>query len=593
MNALRLASLAFTLALAATLPAQDNPQRTHEFTAHLDDVLDWSAPLDLTEAKLATTWKKDGFSTSPLYSPSDTPGPDGKTTRRLRFGAQPYNNITVTLSALTPDLLITEGHLTLPEDPALTQLEREFAPKRPVAPPLTARWKDHPSKTLDVQTETAGQVTFTTWTLDRATAVLIESRTTPPTLRIARPDHAAALAILFLERNLILNADLDFLLRGPATWTLTADALDRRFTVPQTNDPLYFQWLDSDRKRARFTRKPYSNVTAALSLLNGQVPIQEANLDFENGRLTRATLSLFNRGDSDPLTVPEFEKLIQNTGRSLGQLLATTPKPQTSAPGAPIKTSGWLWTSPDTVALMEHNDINARAAKGASNQPEYLRLKLAPAQNRDWSLGAKTLGATSSIVTKASLLKNLRQTPEGATYIAGIPMVDQGDKGYCVVASCQRLFEFYQVPCDQHELAQLVGTTADGGTNSRLMEAGLNKIDSTFKTRFKALISPGMDRRDRERLDTARFAKMIQTSIDEGIPLLWTLQLGRAEEIPPLSTTGQVTGGHMRLIIGYDPKTSQVLFTDSWGAGHELKRMSLQGAYTSTDGLYTLTPRSY
>ena len=122
MNAPVLASLAFILALAAALPAQDKPQRTHEFTASLDDVLDWSAPLDLTEEKLASTWKKDGFNTSPLYSTSDTPGPDGKTTRRLRFGAQPYNNITVTLSALTPELLITEGHLTLPEDPALTQL---------------------------------------------------------------------------------------------------------------------------------------------------------------------------------------------------------------------------------------------------------------------------------------------------------------------------------------------------------------------------------------------------------------------------------------------------------------------------------------
>ena len=41
------------------------------------------------------------------------------------------------------------------------------------------------------------------------------------------------------------------------------------------------------------------------------------------------------------------------------------------------------------------------------------------------------------------------------------------------------------------------------------------------------------------------------------------------------------------------PQAIQVLFTDSWGAGHELKRMSLAGAYTSTDGLYTLTPRSY
>jgi hypothetical protein len=352
MNAPVLACLAFTLALAATLPAQDHPQRTHEFTASLDDVLDWSAPLDLTEEKLASTWKEDGFSNSPLYSTSDTPGPDGKTTRRLRFGAQPYNNITVTLSALTPDLLITEGHLTLPADPALTQLELEFAPESPVAPALTARWKDRPHKTLDVQTETAGQITFTTWTPDRATAVLIESPTSPPTLRIARPDHAAALAILFLERNLVLNADLDFLLRGPATWTLTAADLDRRFTVPQTSDPLYFQWLDSDHKRARFTRKPYSNVTAALSLLEGQIPVQEANLDFENGRLIRATLSLFNRGDSAPLTVPEFEKLIQNTGRSLGQLLATTPKPQTSAkpPKAPPTSPASPWSTRVTKA---------------------------------------------------------------------------------------------------------------------------------------------------------------------------------------------------------------------------------------------------
>lgn len=577
------------------LPAQDESGtgRSHEFTARLEEVLDWDAPLDLSEAKLAAAWKKEGFKTSPLYAAADVRGPGDEPGRLLQFGARPYTNIRVTLTALAPGLLVMEGRLIAPADPALAELEIEFAPRSPAAAALAERWKDRPRKSLEVATETAGRVTFTTWTLESAAAVLIEAPAAAPTLRIARPGRADTLAILRDEAGLVLNADLDFLLRGAATWTLTADALDRRFAVTGIKESVFFQWLDGDHKRARFTRKPFANVTAALSLLGGQIPVQEANLDFESGRLIRATLSIYNRGDSGPLTVPEFDKLIQNTGRGLGQLLAAKPKAQNSAPGAAVKTSGWLWNAPDTTALLEHNDIHARAAKGASNQPEYLRLKLAPARNRDWSLGVTAVGAASTIVSKASLSEKVVRSPEGAVYIDGIPMVDQGAKGYCVVASCQRLFEFYQVPCDQHELAQLVGTTAEGGTNSRLMEAGLHKIDSTFKTRFKALISPGMDRRDRERLDAARFARMIQEHIDTGIPLLWTLQLGRAEEIPPLSAGGQVTGGHMRLLIGYDAKAGQVLFTDSWGAGHELKRMSLEGAFLSTDGLYTLTPRGY
>ncbi|NJK44508.1 MAG: ABC transporter permease [Pleurocapsa sp. SU_196_0] len=46
----------------------------------------------------------------------------------------------------------------------------------------------------------------------------------------------------------------------------------------------------------------------------------------------------------------------------------------------------------------------------------------------------------------------------------------------------------------------------------------------------------------------------------------WGLMLNNAQE----------GGGHMRLIIGYNTKTGQLLFSDSWGAGHELKRIKLE-----------------
>ena len=46
----------------------------------------------------------------------------------------------------------------------------------------------------------------------------------------------------------------------------------------------------------------------------------------------------------------------------------------------------------------------------------------------------------------------------------------------------------------------------------------------------------------------------------------------------------------MRLIIGYNTKTNELLFSDSWGAGHEKKRMPLDDAWSITTGLVTIEP---
>ena len=46
----------------------------------------------------------------------------------------------------------------------------------------------------------------------------------------------------------------------------------------------------------------------------------------------------------------------------------------------------------------------------------------------------------------------------------------------------------------------------------------------------------------------------------------------------------------MRLIIGYDPGAHEVFYSDSWGLGHELKKMPVANAWTITTGLFTLEP---
>jgi len=74
-------------------------------------------------------------------------------------------------------------------------------------------------------------------------------------------------------------------------------------------------------------------------------------------------------------------------------------------------------------------------------------------------------------VSLTQLAKNVEK--DGArVLIPGVPMVDQGPKGYCVVAASQRLFEYYGISCDQHQIAKIAGTDAKAGTNSKkMMEA--------------------------------------------------------------------------------------------------------------------------
>ncbi|NNM27897.1 MAG: hypothetical protein HKO57_00115, partial [Akkermansiaceae bacterium] len=52
----------------------------------------------------------------------------------------------------------------------------------------------------------------------------------------------------------------------------------------------------------------------------------------------------------------------------------------------------------------------------------------------------------------------------------------------------------------------------------------------------------------------------------------------------------QMYGGHMRLIIGYNARTSELIYSDSWGAGHGFKRMPTAHAFCMTNAIIVLPP---
>ena len=48
---------------------------------------------------------------------------------------------------------------------------------------------------------------------------------------------------------------------------------------------------------------------------------------------------------------------------------------------------------------------------------------------------------------------------------------------------------------------------------------------------------------------------------------------------------------HMRIITGYNTKTGEIIYSDSWGAEHEKKVMKPEDAWGITVNLIALEPR--
>jgi len=408
---------------------------------------------------------------------------------------------------------------------------------------------------------------------------------------VSADDDAAAFMEEFRKGE--IDARLDVLVAVPKIWQMTPDGLESVFALPEgvqlKNNP-YFKWMSDRRNRAVFMRQPFSNLQVNLSLFDGELPLDEVTVDFVDGKMNGIRMSLFNRGDSEDIGAEEFDRRWRLCGSKVSELMGVRPTMRKANHNQGLVTEGWIWISPQGMALL---DYNPEAVDGGER--EFLRLWLAP-RDATGVMAAAFQNRPASTRFRG-LADHVTSTDEGDVFIQNIPMVDQGPKGYCVVASVQRLFEFYSIPADQHQLAQIAGSDAAMGTSLLAIAEALRKIDFRFKTRFRihAMSHNGsLVTVNQRQMSVGKpfsendFLRMIRRSVDSGVPVLWSLQLGLFPEIPAISP--QTSGGHMRMIIGYNDEKSQLLFSDSWGAGHELKRMDMGHAYKASQALFTISP---
>jgi hypothetical protein len=406
---------------------------------------------------------------------------------------------------------------------------------------------------------------------------------------------------------------LDALISGTDLWETRGDFVDQ-------HRDLGFYWLSNSKDRAETHAK-------GLTLFSGTV--YEVDAEFQGDKLNGLTISIYNRGDAGAIERDRMTALFQSSYAQLTALTKVQPVTQGQDAADAVKTFGWSWQTPTSRFLLELSFTKEVKTRNIPFRAEFIRLRVTPPEKPKTFLAAALASASPPGVFNG--LAHVKKDGSGDVRIETVPMVDQGRKGYCVVATAERVMRYYGVPVDEHELAELANSSSTAGTSNEAMFDSLKKLSQRLRVKIRTIetmdvrqildlmkeynkrakrghrapeipdqgqmldmqaiytaMQPAIlkETRTRNKADVDRFQQTVQDHIDQGIPVLWSVMLG----LVPETNGAKGIGGHMRLIIGYNTGTNEILYSDSWGPGHELKRMAADDAWTITTALNTIEP---
>lgn len=405
-------------------------------------------------------------------------------------------------------------------------------------------------------------------------------------------------------------------------------------------DQAFFRWLSPAKDEARYPG--YSN-SPQMTFLGKTC--WETKVRFVNGKLAEVSISLYNRGDSgDVAEEKTFQAMCDAVGAEVekwaGEKGVVQPVTRLGN-GMRVQQKAWVrnkmlaielkWSASENIRTVDPR--NPGAVTKVKFRAEYILLTLSKfdPRNDPRRTGGIAAGRSPESASARDIKANVVRDADGSVCIANIPMVDQGQKGYCAVATSERLLRYYGLDFDQNTLAQIANTSASQGTNPDQLIDTLKKLgvkcgvrvrvhnafdlqefmafvtdyNRAAKRAKKSQITLGriidinevygamdMDllkkaRCERERAEFRGFCTNIVKHVDLGIPLAWSVVLGKIPEVPALPQAG---GGHMRVIQGYNKARTAIFYSDSWGSGHEKKTMPMDDAWAITTGLYSFDP---
>jgi hypothetical protein len=338
--------------------------------------------------------------------------------------------------------------------------------------------------------------------------------------------------------------------------------------------------------------QPHSLVLYSRADAPEQISIVFANQgDFQGTYLTENRIAMaLEIGDKK--TAKQLEKALEKTLESFPTALETDAKilegklTALLGPGQPAK----MGEGKSLREKVLRWDWGGHAILLSVQENSYVGLRILPttmADNR--GLFAKTGDGD----LKSKLAKRVVKRENGDVIIAGIPMVNQGPKGYCVPATWERYLRYMGMPADMYILARAGGTNFGGGTSTARMAEGAKDLLQAYGRKLDVLNG---------KIET----KTISKAIDEGLPIMWGMFVDRnldrdnstitevrkkqqdwsawkkdvlkkrreaAKDVLP-----NPDSGHVRLITGYNPETEELACSDSWGPEFEERWMTYEEA---------------
>lgn len=322
------------------------------------------------------------------------------------------------------------------------------------------------------------------------------------------------------------------------------------------------------------------------------VPAEEVKSRERGGKLVEIEILFFNKGDTaercgfgtkSGKSAAEKMKFVGESWRASLDALRERLKPlgketRANVGIAKMRRRALVWKCGALAILLD------------SEENEFVRISLVPEAE------LKNLTSSKTDRAKANIRQNVAKRPNGDVIIENIPMINQGEKGYCVPATIERILRYYGIDdLDMHEIANIAGTDVGGGTSVSKVISALGPVVKKKRLKFAQI--------------RMIFPKIKQCT-DRGIPMMWTLYSApqylkrlrqntearaaaanmeafaatlKKQAVPELPPNPR-DYAHICLIVGYNAKTKEICVSDSWGDRAAERWIRLEDAVVFSEG---------
>lgn len=325
----------------------------------------------------------------------------------------------------------------------------------------------------------------------------------------------------------------------------------------------FFVWQDKERTRARFNPDDFE------FQLKGN-DVGEVLINFKAGKVAGVTVSVMNKGDEEEIiTRGAFNDAVKTVKTLLSEASGVKEEARRKEELLSAKSEGAVWRCKKALYIGEWLFLPEKREEidgwiwTTKEHGEFVRIRIMPPQVQ---LGVQ-LNRIRTTVSRPVLASKVKREGKTKAVIEGLPMVDQGSKGYCAVASLERVLRHYGADVDMHDLANAAETY--GGTNPEKMKTAIQRMSQRLGLRVREIIfmkqkqyeilfknyntaakQAGKDLVDLQQLkdygyidwrkvdpETLRkfrtggaefnaFKQAVVENVNKGVPILWALQLG-------------------------------------------------------------------